>query len=250
MVGPQLTPQQVAAYKMAGIAVGQPAGARPASAAAIDELLLGLEQRLSTMALRVRPPSWHEPPKGAQNVRWGINDDLAGAGAGGVSSRRWGVRWNLTAEGATTGVPPGNSTLNLVDATPEPFDDGYFGVVWVRCTAGQVSTSFGAVNVMRQARWSLFHQGGGVPGFVRAMPGGNAGMRQNPTVAATFVANDHGFHDSVTIAPLIIRPNDILEVVFHTDEINVGVTVNFHCTVFGWKAPLTLLDRDVAAVRG
>jgi len=248
MARPPLTPAQIAAYQAAGVST-EAARPRDPNAAAVDYLLTELESRLSSLALRVRQPSWHEPPKGAVNVRWSINDDLAGGGAGGTASRRWGVRWNPTPEGATAGLPLAFSTLNLVDATPEAFDDGWCGIVWFQCTAGQVSSAFGAANVTRQARFSVLQQGGYVPGFLRAMPGGVAGIRQNPTTNATFIANDR-VHTAVSMAPLIIRPNDTMEVVFHADEINVGVTVNFQFDVFGWKAPLQLVDKDIAAVRG
>lgn len=185
-----------------------------------------------------RPPTWDVPPFYASNLRCTLCAQLVGPGIGAVNEERWGV--TFTAQADSTAGQATDAFIVQADSLPggfpQPFPVGLVGVLWVECQVGVFGTPNVAANAVRQARWSLLRNGQIVNGYARQIPGGitaQQGFSLND-LTAPLIENNLQTRCR-TAAPLLLRENDTVEVIFSND--GMDGTEEFVLQAWGWSMP-------------
>lgn len=202
--------------------------------AANDDLARRIAQLLHNQPNPVRQPTWLEPPWLAHNLRHSINAGIAA----GAAAETWGICWTPQPDTSAAGTPLANAHVVQADTLPggepEQFPVGQVGAVKVRCSAYLAVPPVASAHVIRQARWSLIHNGQVVQGYARQLPGGIHHQ-------AEFTANDlttglpegGASIECETAAPILLRERDTLQVVLNAVDVTAG-TVFFAVQMHGW----------------
>jgi hypothetical protein len=222
--------------KPPGKARGQ--GAAPKGSAQLAQAVKTLVTALRRQAgIPVRMPAHHAAPFFARPFQWTLASPLDGPGAGVQARLQSGVRWSATNQvsGPDNSYGPRNAVSSLVQMpaanipTPEPFPEGYKGIVTrLDCS---VHTYSGATfqNGLFRCRWSLLQNGAFVPGYEWALPA----EMMTPNALAGFEYPVHVFETKL-VCPLRLSAGDTMEAIFGFDDGPVGQSPIFTFTLGGY----------------
>jgi len=215
--------------------------ARPVLVTERDEALLRRLVKLlrQNAGVPVRTPAHRDPPFRSQPFAFGQHANVNGPGAGVASRTRFGVRWTAADDGINLYGPKNSFRTPGTFFAAEPFPEGQLGVVQsVQCWAYQLS-SFVAVDLVREAKWSVLLNGSYVPGYQWQFPSGTLfnSVLNTPDTFATI--------STPLETPLRLRPGDRIEGELGADDINAGVTISFVWLLRGYSYPASGSDGTV-----
>lgn len=200
--------------------------ATPQEMSLADLVGLRVAQHLRALqgTIPVRGRAHLEPPIGAVPIQWVYHYTLAGAGALLPQSYTAQVHWQP--------ISGSNGGELTTDHPHQQFPQGFAGVVWASCVASQ-DTTVAALNLPRQAQWTLTHNGAAVPGFLRQHPGGYQTMQaSNNTIPLSGRA-----WQVETACPILLYPTSRMAFTFHLDDQPATTNVGFVAQLRGWMFP-------------